>query len=146
MQVVVLHQAGVVEGYSAIAIQENQSWSGAGAVVLEIGLAHGDGTGLQGGVIVLPDLSYVGQFVFRFGVFTAGGISVELGGSENGKFLRSKFGTQLRDDRSFMFAVDTPVSPEEQQHRRAFELSQRSRSRSQIFGGGQGWGGLSGQS
>jgi len=45
-EVVVGHYAGVVEGYAAFAVDQNQGRSGAGAVAIEIGFADGNGDGL----------------------------------------------------------------------------------------------------
>jgi len=72
----------MVESDAAGAIEKNQRRRGAGPVKIEVLFTHWDGNILQCRVEMLPDLFYVGEFVFGLRVFPLGGVSIELGGGE----------------------------------------------------------------
>src|SRR6202022_540567 len=67
---------------------------------------------------------YVGQLVLGSGIVGLGGVPVKPRRSDDRQSLGREFRAQLSDDRRFRFAVATPVSPEEKQHRRSFQGSQ----------------------
>src|ERR1700683_302373 len=123
----------MVQHHTALAVDQNQSWRCTGPIVGEVGFADGHRDALESGVVVLPNLPNVGDLVLGLRIFSFGGVSVELGGSQNRQSLRSEFRTQPGDDRPLVLAVYAPVSPEKQKNRRTFELAQRSRPGAEIL-------------
>src|SRR5882672_5922490 len=117
--------SGVVEGYLPGTIEEHERGGGADAVNAQVLLADGGGYVEQRGVVAAAGVADVGELGSRRGTLTRSGNAVALGGCDHGQSLRGIFGVQAAEDGCLALAIQTPVCPEEQQNRGAFELRQR---------------------
>src|ERR1700680_209409 len=122
-QLIIWKCSGVVHCDLAGAIEQHQGGSRGGAVGVEVGFADGDWHVEQSGVEAAADGIDVGELVLGSSLVGLGGVPVKPRGSDDRQSLGREFRAQLSDDRRFSFAVATPVSPKEKQHRRSFQRS-----------------------
>src|ERR1700730_559810 len=132
-ELIIGHRPGVIEGDVTCAVEQNQGWCGAGTVQVEVLLTDRDRNVVQVGIEVLPDAFDVGKFIVWLRVFPLGGVTVELGGSEQGQTARTELGDQPGDHRTFGFTVPAPVGPEKKKYRRAVKLGKSCGLRAQVL-------------
>jgi len=106
----------VVKGDATGAVEQDESWRGAAAIVIEICRADGDGNAPKPRVEVLPDAIDPGKLSLRIGWLALSGVAVKLGRCDDGQAFGPELCAEPGDDWAFGFTVGAPVSPEKEQH------------------------------
>ncbi len=106
----------MVEGDATGAVDQDESWRGTTAVVIEICRADGDGDAPKPRVEVLPDAIDPGELGLRIGWLSLGSVTVKLGRRDDSQAFGPELCAELGDDRAFGLTVGTPVRPEKEQH------------------------------
>src|SRR5208283_291428 len=107
----------MVEANNALAVDQNDRRSGAGAVEFEVFLADGRRVGEKVGIKSAADLFDVLQFLGSRCVLASRRIPVALRWRDHRQPPRSVVALQLCKNWRFGFAVAAPVRPEEKKNR-----------------------------